>query len=609
MEATASRGDVPSGDGRPVTFCLTNLLDESAREDLYCPIGRTKKTPRSEGLPQVPADALALDAMLQRVRPKVSDEDYVLLSAMVVTLMETVRLLGNERVAMRRLRALFGLENTEKLEKVLGPRGVDGASSDEQTGRQGEEEDAGSGKEKPKRKGHGRRSAKDYANAEAVEVSHPSLAAKDVCPGCDNGRLYQMTPSCITKIFGSPLLLAKTWACQRLRCSSCQQQYSASPPEEAEGPKFDASAVSTIAVARYGMGLPMNRLANFQKNMETPVPASTQWEVVNRAHVQLVPVLDEFRRRAAECDLFHIDDTHMQVLEFTGKRRQKKVDAKELDAPERTGLFTTGIVAISDETVIALYRTGRQYAAENLDELLAQRTRETEPVVMSDGLDSRNTPRKAKVEAANCNAHGRRHILEQLRNHPEPSSHYLRELAKVYEVEQACKAQGLSPQQRLARHRELSAGILSDLQARMQSELDEKVIEPNSGLGKAYTYLLKRWDRLTLFLRKEGVPLDNNLVERVLKMVIRHRKNSLFYATQRGADVGDLYGSLIHTAVLNGANAYDYLTQLLRNPDALAQHPERWMPWNYRDAVDELQTLKSDRARATGPPPQARDRP
>ena len=57
--------------------------------------------------------------------------------------------------------------------------------------------------------------------------------------------------------------------------------------------------------------------------------------------------------------------------------------------------------------------------------------------------------------------------------------------------------------------------------------------------------LLKHWIRLTLFLREAGAPLDNNVCERALKKAILHRKNSLFYKTQNGARIGDLFMSLI----------------------------------------------------------------
>jgi hypothetical protein len=91
-----------------------------------------------------------------------------------------------------------------------------------------------------------------------------------------------------------------------------------------------------------------------------------------------------------------------------------------------------------------------------------------------------------------------------------------------------------------------------------------------------------------LFLRVPNAPLDNNICERALKMAIRHRKNSLFYKTERGAWVGDLFMSLIHTCNLMRVNAFEYLTTLLRNAAKLAEDPARWMPWNYKQAMPEI---------------------
>jgi hypothetical protein len=79
--------------------------------------------------------------------------------------------------------------------------------------------------------------------------------------------------------------------------------------------------------------------------------------------------------------------------------------------------------------------------------------------------------------------------------------------------------------------------------------------------------------------------LDNNIAERSLKKAILHRKNSLFYKTRNGAQMGDLYMSLIHTCELNGVNPFDYLTELQRHPEQVKQAPGEWMPWNYRERL------------------------
>ena len=74
-------------------------------------------------------------------------------------------------------------------------------------------------------------------------------------------------------------------------------------------------------------------------------------------------------------------------------------------------------------------------------------------------------------------------------------------------------------------------------------------------------------------------------MERALKKAILNRKNALFYKTVNGAEVGDLFMSLIHTCGLNGANPLDYLTQLQRHAAELSVHLSEWMPWNYRETL------------------------
>jgi transposase len=123
----------------------------------------------------------------------------------------------------------------------------------------------------------------------------------------------------------------------------------------------------------------------------------------------------------------------------------------------------------------------------------------------------------------------------------------------VYRHDAEAEAGGLTPEERLGFHQKHSQPVMDALHAWFLAQFEEKRVEPNSGLGEAITYCLKRWDRLTLFLREPGAPLDSNIVERALKKCILHRKNSLFYKTENGAEVGDLFMSLIHTCHLGPA--------------------------------------------------------
>jgi hypothetical protein len=164
-------------------------------------------------------------------------------------------------------------------------------------------------------------------------------------------------------------------------------------------------------------------------------------------------------------------------------------------------------------------------------------------------------------------------------------------LGDVYRYDAVAQERGLTPKERLRMHQELSKPVMDQLHAWLEAQFAERKTEPNSGLGKAITYLLRHWRPLTTFLREAGAPLDNNLVERSLKRAVLHRKNALFYRTLNGAQVGDLFMSLIHTCQLCGANSFDYLIELQRHARDLATRPAEWMPWNYRETLARTETL------------------
>jgi hypothetical protein len=170
-------------------------------------------------------------------------------------------------------------------------------------------------------------------------------------------------------------------------------------------------------------------------------------------------------------------------------------------------------------------------------------------------------------------------------NFPRECRYVLEMLGQVYGHDAEAHDRGLTPVERLQLHQERSTPLMDALHAWLELQLAERRAEPNSGLGQAMGYLLRHWLPLTLFLRQAGAPLDNNIVERALKRAVLHRKNALYYRSLNGAEVGDLFMSLIHTCQLCGANSFDYLIELQRHVRELAVCPAEWMPWNYRDTL------------------------
>jgi hypothetical protein len=182
----------------------------------------------------------------------------------------------------------------------------------------------------------------------------------------------------------------------------------------------------------------------------------------------------------------------------------------------------------------------------------------------------------------NCLTHGRRNFVNEIDNFPEEVEHVIDVLAEVYRIDGRTKKENMTPDDRLACHKEHSGPLMADLKSWLDHQTDENLVEPNSGLGKAIAYMKKHWTKLTRFLEVPGAPLDNNICERSLKRCIQHRKNSLFYKTEHGAYIGDLFMSLIHTCNLMQVNPFDYLVTMIKNSSELFKDPSKWMPWNYQ---------------------------
>jgi len=431
----------------------------------------------------------------------------------------------------------------------------------------------------PQKPGHGRNGAEAFGGAKKVPVAHQTSKHGERCPDCGKGNVYtQKEPKVLVRIVGQAPLAATVYSLERLRCGACGQVFTAQEPEGVGPDKYDETVGAMIAQLKYGSGVPFYRLEKLESQLGIPLPAATQWEIVEDVAAILKPAHDELIRQAAQGEVMHNDDTSMRVL---------KMEREPGD--DRTGVFTSGIVSTREGGHIALYFTGRQHAGENLGDVLKQRAAELPgPIQMCDAL-SRNAPKLnagAEILLAYCMAHGRRQFVDVAANFPEQCRYVLEMLGEVYGHDAKAREAQMAPDQRLQFHAEHSEPVMTKLHEWLEAQFAERKTEPNSGLGKAIKYLLNPWLPLTLFLRVAGAPLDNNIVERALKRAVLHRKNALFYRTLHGAQVGDLFMSLLHTCQLSGANSFEYLTELQRHARDLAASPAEWMPWKYRQTLD-----------------------
>ena len=527
-----------------------------------------------------------LAAILERTRVgAISEEEYAKLKAMLDLVAFLKAELQAKSTSIERLQQLIFGPSTEKTRQIIGePTQSEPAAA--------QAADA----PRTKRPGHGRNGAQEYTGARKEIVRHATLCSGDGCPGCHLGKVYSLSePAHLVRVRGMAPLQATVYECDRLRCNLCGEVFTAAAPPGVGDRKYDESAAAMVAMLRYGTGLPFNRLEKLQGTMGIPLPAATQWDLVKTAAPTAALAYEALIDQAADATVVHNDDTTMQILQLTREQRAAALQSEE-KGEQRTGVFTSGILATKDGHQIALFFTGARHAGENLTALLKRRSQELPPPIqMSDALASNTPGDGVQTQSAHCLTHARRKYIEVETSFPEEVRFVLNILREVYAIDDQAKTEGLTDEERLTLHQEKSGPLMEKLKAWMQEQFTMRKVEPNSTLGGAIVHMQTHWEALTLFLRAAGAPLDNNILEQALKMAILHRKNSLFYRTLRGAGVGDCFMSLIHTAELAGVNVFDYLLVLFRHPREVAAGPQKWLPWNFEETLAGL-------ASSTGPP-------
>ena len=275
------------------------------------------------------------------------DDDLPTIKAIIKAYLLVTQALQEKKTSIRKLlRMIFGAA-TEKAKTVLAKIATpvdNGAKTGKDPGK--------------KPCGHGRNGASAYTGAEKITVSHPTMKTGDMCPGCERGKVYpSVEPGVVVRITGGAPLKSRVWETEKLRCNLCGEVYTAPLPEEAGTEKYDETAGAMVSLLRYGSGLPLNRLEQLQESMGSPLSASTQWEIAEKASGRGPAVVyEELTRQAAQGHTIYNDDTTMKILSMINNNNED----------ERRGIFTTGMLSVVDDKKIVLFCTGRNHAGENM---------------------------------------------------------------------------------------------------------------------------------------------------------------------------------------------------------------------------------------------------
>jgi transposase len=490
------------------------------------------------------------------------------------------------QLSIKKLRALFNI--TTESSKNRKPQSDTALDDTEPTtaepGASNDNNDDDSASKPEKRKGHGRIKASAYEGAEIIEVLHPDLTRGGPCPEefCD-GKLYELSePGIMLQITGSPSAKATHYQLQKLRCSVCEFIFTAPLPEGVEEVKYTTSLIAMLMINKYFMSIPLYRQENLQSYLGVPLPASTQWELMAKHENVLKALYHAFEYDGAQARGVSIDDTKARILEQIAKNKkaQKKSD--------KASCFTTGIVCAHDDHMSYIFVTDNQTAGKSVAPFLRLRDPKLPvPYLMCDALTA-NIPHEISENLyllCHCLTHARRQFYELPNGYDDLADEVMRMIGKIYDYDALTKT--MSAEERLAYHQQYSQPIMDELYAYLSKQ--EKEFEPNGVAGCAINYILKRWTQLTQFLRHAYIPLDTNLTERALKLIIQIRKSCMFYKTLNSAKIASYIQTALYSAAQNEVNPYQYIKAILDNKESVIKAPDKWLPWNYHAALAQLE--------------------
>ncbi len=527
----------------------------------------------------VELDRKALDALIARVQHAIehdlalSVEDMQLLLHAILTLCTLQEKMEQNDITLTKLRKLLGIiKQSER-------------RSDENLNRN-KQTSATKRKKQPKKNRQSSRSKPTvvYHKIVGFERGQP-------CAECNMGKLYKFEPATLLRITGHARFEAEQHISERLRCNACQRVYTAHLPESVledgdADQMYGYSARSLMVIDKFFSGLPYYHQGNLTDIFGYAVSASTIFDQCALVANAVMPVFYELKKQAAHAYQFLLDDTHNRILEQQPEMRDKpNGKGQQL----RSGVYSSGLIAqLEDGHDIVLFETSLGHAGEHLESILKHRPPGLPPpLVMSDALSS-NFVTQARVKSACCNAHARRQFYDLESLYPDEIGWVLDTYARIWKADDEAKEQGWSPKKRLAYHQEHSLVAMQEIKTWAETKQAAPDFEAHSTLGKAINYFLRHYDKLILFCIEPRALIDNNRMEEKLKLIIRVRKTAHFFKTANGAGVSNVLTSIIATTYGADENVYDYLRTLQQYADQLKVNPSAWLPWRYRQTVEEI---------------------
>jgi transposase len=364
----------------------------------------------------------------------------------------------------------------------------------------------------------------------------------------------------------------------KLSCGNCSrvvQQPAPSRPIERALPA--PGLLAQVIVAKFADHCPLYRQQGIYRRSGVELERATLASWVTEAARLLEPLASRVGRYVLTADKVHADDTPVPVLD-PGRGRTK------------TGRLWTYVRDDRPAGSRAPPAVWYRYSADRKGLHSREHLHGFEGILQADGYAGfAALYETGRIVEAACWAHARRKFYDIYVADRSPiAAEAIRRIGLLYAIEREIRGQ--CPSERCAMRQVRAAGILGELHIWLNTTLQQ--VSAKSSLAGAIKYALVRWQALTRYRDDGRIDLDNNTAERAIRPVVLGRRNYMFAGSDGGGKSAASLYTLIGTALLNGAEPYHYLREVLGR---IAEHPinriDELLPWNLavRQAEEQAQ--------------------
>jgi transposase len=333
-------------------------------------------------------------------------------------------------------------------------------------------------------------------------------------------------------------------------CSQCQGAIKTAPAPKRimPGSVYSDEMAIDVAMSKYCDLIPVERYSNMAaREGVSGLPPQSLIELTHNVADYVEPAYQKVEEEILESKVAHADETPHRMLEGDDNSNWYLWGFSN----SKASYFDIKNTRSGDVASALLNRSRCEFLASDVFSGYAKAVREANQFRQEQDLP--------EIKNVYCNSHARRKFKEARQKFPE-AQFFINQYKEIYRLEAQIKEK---PPDEAPQIRSEMIPIFESM--RLRAIDDIKSYPSKSSLGKAFAYLLKNFNELTLFTKNVELPIDNNLQERLLRSPVIGRKTWYGTHSKRGARTAAILFSLVESCKLNKVNPREYFKNLIRD--------------------------------------------